>query len=176
MNNELWRKAVGVRPIYEVSDRGRVRRLSYVYETSFRGKPVKRPLPEKIFELKSLSSKGYQRINLDGQVLFVHRLVAMTFIPNHLGHAQINHRNGIKTDNRVENLEWCTNQKNRDHAVATNLQPRGSRISKVLTEDDVLKIRSLLKSGVSQRAVGEAFGVCQQTISHVARRSTWTHV
>lgn len=173
---EQWSKIAGLPWMYEVSNLGRVRRLAYAYATSFRGKPVSRPPPGKVFRLESLSTKGYPRVNLCGAVHAVHRLVADAFIPNPHELAQVNHKNGVKTDNRAANLEWVTNQGNRDHAVKAGLHPRGSQISKVLTEADIPRIRALAADGVSQRTIAAAYGVCQQTISHVVRRSTWPHV
>ena len=59
--------------------------------------------------------KGYMIVNLSGHVKLLHRLVATAFIPNPENKPQVNHKNGVKTDNRVENLEWATNGENQSH-------------------------------------------------------------
>ena len=78
----------------------------------------------KIFK-GSIDSYGYAtfhaRYGNENKHLKIHRLVAQKFIPNPLNLPQVNHINGIKTDNRVENLEWCSSKKNIQHAWETGL-------------------------------------------------------
>ena len=66
-------------------------------------------------------NRGYIKILLNGKYLSIHRLLALLFIPNPESKEQVNHINGIKDDNRIENLEWCTNRENRIHAIESNL-------------------------------------------------------
>ena len=85
--------------------------------------------PGKVLRPKT-TTRGYLRltVSVDGRVgdQYVHRIVAETYIPNPEGKPQVNHINGDKRDNRVENLEWCTAKENTAHAIRTGLSnPRG---------------------------------------------------
>ena len=68
-----------------------------------------------------LSSKGYEKICIGNKTIFVHRIIAMTFVSNPNNFIEVNHKNGIKTDNRADNLEWCTRSQNMKHAYKLGL-------------------------------------------------------
>lgn len=113
MNNtdsqETWKEIDIVNGLYSVSDKGRVRNNRTGY--------ILKPTP---------FNHGYMKVNLkvEGTSITqqVHRLVAMAFIPNPENKPEVNHKNGIHDDNRVENLEWVTGEENRNHAYETGLQ------------------------------------------------------
>lgn len=118
------------------------------------------------------NGKGYLRVIIGKKRYFVHRLVAQKYIPNPKNKLQVNHKNGIKTDNRVENLEWVTNQENRIHAMKNGLHLTGSKCSySKLNEDDVIYI--LQNKTLSNKQLAIKFNVSASCISDIRTGRTW---
>lgn len=110
----------------------------------------------------------------------VHRIVATHFISNPLGKDQVNHKNGIKADNRVENLEWCNASENQLHAFAIGLSTPKRGIKHYmakLSEDDVRTIRAMWESGAFlQREISEQYSIDRGYVAVLLGGKTWKHL
>lgn len=106
---ETWRPVKGYEGHYEVSNLGNVRSIKF----------------GKTLILKASYTRGYKQVYLylNGKSKHspIHRMVAESFIDNPLNKEQVNHKNGIKDDNRLENLEWVTRSENTKHAIKMGL-------------------------------------------------------
>lgn len=108
---EIYKDIIGYDGLYQISNLGNVKSLCQK--------------SERVMKL-GLSTAGYSQANLKSnkkaKSVSVHRLVAKHFIPNDNDTLEVNHKNGIKTDNRVENLEWVTRSQNIQHSYDTGLK------------------------------------------------------
>lgn len=117
----IWKDIQGYEGLYQVSNYGKVKRLERLYDTTGR----KQHRKEKLLNLYIFKS-GYIYVTLTKNNIqkkyTVHRLVAMAFIENENKKPTVNHINYIKSDNRVENLEWSTMAENNQHAWDNGLK------------------------------------------------------
>lgn len=126
------------------------------------------------------------RLGLNGKHHQLHRIVSITFIPTDNYKLDVNHKDGNKLNNRVDNLEWITRSQNCQHAYDNNLSKRrfghkdsvGSKNSmSIVTEELVKEIRSKYKTGnYTYQKLGEEYNIHLATIGYIIQRKTWKHV
>lgn len=124
---------------------------------------------------------GYQKVRLvvDGRRrrVAVHTLIALAFHGERPAGAQVRHLNGRRDDNRAENLAWGSASENAADREQHGTTARGERNGFArLTDDEVRRVRGLLATGRSQRAVAALVGCSQRTVGAIARNERWAHV
>jgi hypothetical protein len=132
----------------------------------------------------TMSNKGYKMasmyFNSKSNKLSIHRLVAILYVPNPNNLPQVNHIDGNKLNNHYTNLEWLTNQQNRNHAIENGLHAKGTDIpNSKLTEEDVLWIRqNYIKSHrkFGGNALALKFNVSGSCILQVVTNKHWKHL
>jgi hypothetical protein len=171
---EIWKTVEGIGIGYErysVSTYGRVKTL-------YKGEEHILTLRNKY---KSRPGKAYHHVRFSNQGrlkdFFVHRLVALTFIPNPHNKPLVNHIDGNKFNCRKDNLEWATEQENHDHAVATGLLVYGKccPIYKI-TDSSAKEIKILLGQGIKASVLATQFNVSRATIYSIKSGKLWKHI
>lgn len=179
----IWKDVVGFEGLYQISDCGQLKTFNWKNTGQTR---IMKPATNKKGYLMTVLVK-----NKKNKSVILHRLVAQAFIPNPENKPTINHKNCIKTDNRVENLEWNTHKENTAHAIQNglfvfmtpealaNIPPRRGELNgnSLLTVDDVLEIRRSFKKRIVTREILAAkYGVSACTIKDVVTRKSWKHI
>ena len=172
MNNSIWLEHPKY-PGYKFSPEGNC--LSIKLTKYGRAKILK----------NTKNGDGYPTIKMyiDGKKITqcVHRVIAEIFIkkPNSKIELQTNHRNGIKTDNRIENLEWVTHRENMQHSFYTlgrNMAKGETHGNSKLTLKKVIKIKKMIAKGIQHKEIAKKFGVCKSNISYIKLGKSWGHV
>lgn len=136
MSQEIWRDVIGYEGLYQVSDKGNVKSLDIMRN----GKTKKYLIKGQVLK-KSITNWGYHRAALykdrKRQYFKVHRLVAIAFIDNSEDKPQVNHIDGDKLNNNLNNLEWSTRIENMQHARTTGLMPNVSTSTYFIIKDDL---------------------------------------
>jgi len=160
---EIWKWVPGYEGKYKVSSRGRVKSVKRKYVTV-----------DRIFG-KSLHRSGYFYVDLRKDQIkkhfLIHRLIGLAFIDNPFNKTDINHINGNKMDNRVENLEWVTRKENINHAISIGLWDLGEDNSQAkLSNKDVIDIRCRYKNRTDlQKDMAKEYGVSKSLINQIIK-------
>lgn len=151
---EIFKDIKGYEGLYQISNLGNVKSLKF----------------NKQRILKSLKNgRGYLNIRLYkndiNKTYSIHRLVALNFIPNPKNKPDVNHINAIKTDNRIDNLEWTTTQENVNHAFKLGLIK-----NRKLTYTQAIEIR---ESNLYHKDLAVIYGIHKSTISYIKLNKTY---
>lgn len=174
---EIWKDIVGYEGSYQVSNLGRVRSLD---RKDAKGSKIKGKLLI-IYQNRCGYMQAALYKNAKPKLIYVHRLVATAFIPNLNNYRVINHKDEDKTNNRVDNLEWCDYKYNNNygkmtHEFRSKLVAGEKHHNARLKEEDVIELRSLYKSGCSIANLSKLFGICRQHAWAIASGKTWSHL
>ena len=171
---EVFKDILGYEGLYQVSNLGKVKSTERKAK-HWRGglltvkSRIMKPFTSKCGYLIVSISKN----SIDNKFL-IHRLVSNAFIPNPYNKPQVNHINGIKTDNKVSNLEWATTSENSLHAFKNNLKAKGqNRTQSKLTNKEVLEIRH---SNLRNIELSRLYNISKSIISGIQKGRLWKHV
>lgn len=167
---ERWLPVAGYKGLYDVSDAGFVRSLPRQTKTGVLGGKILTPCA---------SAKGYLRVTLsregEQRRFLVHRLVLSAFAG--ISDLETRHLNGVRFDNRLENLAWGTRSENaRDRVIhGTQFDNRGENHGNTkLSNADALEIRALAHGGKRHTEIAKLFATSPQTIGRIANGKGWS--
>ena len=166
---ETWKSITGWEKSHCVSNLGRVKSLKRVIKNT--GKNTEYVIDEKIMKT-NLVGAGYMGLIIGTNGIkkrfYLHRLVAEAFIDNPENKPCINHKDGNKLNNYIENLEWVTYKENSIHGYKTGLMPTK------ITKNEANQIRQLYLTGkYKQSEIGEMFNLTQGTVGKIIRNELW---
>lgn len=176
-SKEFWRDIPGYEEFYRISDWGRVKSLARMVGHNWGGL---KQLREKIMEGRP--SMGYRSVTLrkDGEArtVHVHRLVWLAFCGEMPTGLEINHKDGNRANNHLDNIEAVSHGDNIRHAFQNGMVSLGeNRKHTKLTRNEVQQIRQRYADGETDlAALGNEFGVNRMTVYDVVFRKTWKHV
>lgn len=175
---ELWKNVIGFGNAYSVSNFGNVMRTSPRQSRHRKIDPWKNFSPRKIGVY--INRGGYHQVRIwpsgAQRTVSVHRLVALAFIENPNNFSDVNHKDGNKTNNMVENLEWISRSGNVLHAISTGLQKINvgeKHGNSKLTNSAVFDIRS---SNLTPKLLAAKYNVDITLIYLVKNRKIWKHI
>lgn len=142
------------------------------YFVTEKGKVFSKRKFNKLTELKlsKTGHGGYVKVKMNNKAYFVHRIVAKAYLINPFGKEIVNHINGIKHDNRVENLEWCTRSENSKHAYDIGLHKPYTGLKDKGNNKFYKEWNDLIKKGISMRKIAKQYGTNHRTVGRVVEK------
>ncbi len=168
-----WKPIPDYEGFYEVSDDGQVRSVDRIIITKA---GVKRKQEGKLLS-QAKDKDGYPKVQLNkegkGKTWLIHKLVSLAFLENTDSKPCVNHKNGVKTDNNVSNLEWATVKENTIHMYEKLNTGRTQK----LTASNIREIKKLLSEGkMSGAAIAREFGVDRSQIYRIKSGHIWGYI
>lgn len=178
MENKKWRKIPGY-STYKASTEGEIKTFNW-----------KNNGIERIMK-PALDNGGYLRTMLkndEGKLctIKVHRIIAQTFLIKKEIHTDVNHKNSIRSDNRVINLEWVTHSENVKHSFANMMQTNKGECNPcaTLTDKQVLEIRAnytfgkktKVKGHLTKKEIAQKYNTTEPVIKRIVHNKTWKHL
>lgn len=175
MKKEIWKDIKGYEDLYEVSNLGRVKSLEkeiwngkgyYIKKEYYKKITFCAPVP---YGQLNLNKNGKQKMH------YIHRLVAQAFIPNPENKKEVNHKDGNKSNNLSENLEWVTRLENIEHSINVlgNRQDGRFNNNTKLNEFDIKKIR---KDKRKHAEIANQYNVSRTCITMIKNYKNWQHI
>lgn len=174
LENEIWKDVKGYEGLYQVSNLGKVKSLKRLCNSKFNSKRI---IKERILKSHKNTS-GYLSVVLcknKSKSFTIHRLVLINFSCLNKN-KQVNHINGNKLDNRLENLEWCNSSENLKHAYLIGLKkPMFKSLNPMskLNENKITEIRKLSKQKISNKEIAKIYKVSTSLISKIINNQYW---
>lgn len=172
---EIYKDIKGYEGFYQISNLGNVKSLSRIVNNH---SGFKKTLKEKILK-NHISNTGYYVIDLkkncERKTFKVHRLIAFAFIDKVIGKEYVNHINGIKTDNSIENLEWVTIKENNKHAYLTGLK-NDSGINNTRSKLKIEDVFFIRNSNLKLKELSNIYNLNESTISKIILRKTYKNI
>lgn len=162
MNNIQW-KTIPFEDMYEVSSTGEVRNRQTLHIKSQR-----------------YDRYGYKRVTLypSNKTYTIHRLVMLVFFPDDVNE-EINHKDGNKTNNNIDNLEWCTSSHNslhRSNVLHPDMIVGEKNPMAKISESTAKEIKYGSFTGLNNREIGELFGVASEVVRRIRSGQRWKHI
>lgn len=164
---EIWKSVIGYNGVYQVSNLGRVKKITKNGEII-----MKNNLNHIGYNLIRFSRNGIQKGTS------VHRLVAIHFLFNLDNKREVNHKNGIKTDNRVENLEWVSSSENTRHAVKMGLhngRKGESHHNSKISEKDATFIK-YDSNHLTSNELADKYNIHKTQVNDIRAGRKWKHI